>query len=649
MTPTDWLSWRLVGRLGVLTLIVAVLLIFDTLPSVLNLDASGTEMWRLAGWIASPFLAGSAAWRAASKCAGSARKAWHSFGLGCFSWMAATLTWASYGWMGSVLPFPSLADPIYLFSAAMFMIGMFHYSLAGSGGNRIKVTNFALAMTSVVAVGFIIYFPVLAESQSGWPGALVAFAYPTVWISTFAFGLICYCLYVPPRRSFPLLLILGAVGSQAVGDFYYGFDVLRESFSTGVSYHLFWIANFALMTWAAVEHRPATGRPLRPAGEMKLGKFPGEALIPAVSVASILLAGLVSNWPHLKPSAPFVAPLLFGFAALLAIREHALVTTERGLRTKAEDSTRRLAASERRLSGVLQNTTDGVMVLDREWRIIFANRNAVDMLFSDRPYLGVRIWDLRRTDQTREFYKNYSAAMKNQTAVEFEAYLPPLDLWLEVHAFPTPDNLTVFFRDVTERRRLREELVRLARQDPLTELANRTLFGERLALGLQSGRRHGGLILLLIDLDGFKGINDSLGHMAGDCLLQQFSKRLASLVRHGDTVARFGGDEFAIIQPGPIEPEGGIEVARRVCEALLMPFAIQGTEITLAVSIGVAIAPQHGQKPEDLIFNADLALYRAKETKGTGSNFCIYEPGMEDPVQSRQPLRPNPQWAGAKG
>jgi PAS domain-containing protein len=127
---------------------------------------------------------------------------------------------------------------------------------------------------------------------------------------------------------------------------------------------------------------------------------------------------------------------------------------------------RQLAESEKRLSGVLANTTDGVMVLDPQWRITFANQKAVAMLFPDRPYLGERLWDLRRTDRTRDFYKNCSRAMKHQSPVEFEAYLPPLDSWLKVHAFPTPDNLTVFFSDVTEQRRLNDELAHMAQHDP---------------------------------------------------------------------------------------------------------------------------------------------------------------------------------------
>jgi diguanylate cyclase (GGDEF)-like protein len=213
-------------------------------------------------------------------------------------------------------------------------------------------------------------------------------------------------------------------------------------------------------------------------------------------------------------------------------------------------------------------------------------------------------------------------------------------VWMENHAYPTSHDITIFFRDVTERRRLREELVRLAQQDPLTGLANRALFAERLAAGLQGGRRYRDLVLVLIDLDGFKAVNDSMGHMAGDSLLKQFAGRLTALARQGDTVARFGGDEFAIIQPGPISPEGGEEVAQRISAAMRQPFSVHDTEVMLGASIGIAIAPDHGTRPEELIFNADLALYRAKAKPGDEVKFCIFEPGLDDHLRSgRRPRR----------
>jgi diguanylate cyclase (GGDEF)-like protein len=338
-----------------------------------------------------------------------------------------------------------------------------------------------------------------------------------------------------------------------------------------------------------------------------------------------------------------VQKLLIGFLLALGLILFLLTSWQKRSLARANaaiaGSARQLAESEERLSSVLANTTDGVMVLDAQWHVTFANQKAVAMLFPDRPYLGERIWDLRRRDQTREFYKNYSRAMKQQRPVEFEAYLSSLDSWLEVHAFPTPDNLTIFFRDVTERRRLNDKLVHLTRHDPLTGLANRTLFAERVASVLDCGRRCCELTLVLIDLDDFKTVNDLRGHQAGDSLLQQIASRLAGLVRQGDTVARLGGDEFAIIQPGPAAPDGGAGIGRRISEALHTPFDIEGSSVTLGASIGIAMAPEHGTGSKELIRNADLALYRAKETKGTSLNHCVYEPGMQHHLQARQAHR----------
>jgi diguanylate cyclase (GGDEF)-like protein len=168
-------------------------------------------------------------------------------------------------------------------------------------------------------------------------------------------------------------------------------------------------------------------------------------------------------------------------------------------------------------------------------------------------------------------------------------------------------------RDVTERVRLEEELTRQAFYDGLTELANRALFRDRLDHALaQSVRSLRTLAVLLVDLDGFKQVNDSLGHDAGDHLLKQVAGRFATVTRPGDTLARLGGDEFALLLEGANETMA-TEVARRLLSSLSEPIEIAGRSLRLGASIGVVTNEGDGGASDSLIRDADLAMYAAKE------------------------------------
>lgn len=166
--------------------------------------------------------------------------------------------------------------------------------------------------------------------------------------------------------------------------------------------------------------------------------------------------------------------------------------------------------------------------------------------------------------------------------------------------------------DVTERREAEEQLRHLAEHDPLTGLANRSRFTRLLAATLaRPGRR---LALHLLDLDGFKEINDSLGHPAGDRLLVAVAGRLAGAAGSQATVARLGGDEFAVLQPDPEGPAEAQRLAGRLIDSLAQPVVTTDGRIRVGASIGIALAPEHGRSAEELLRHADIALYRAKAT-----------------------------------
>ena len=172
--------------------------------------------------------------------------------------------------------------------------------------------------------------------------------------------------------------------------------------------------------------------------------------------------------------------------------------------------------------------------------------------------------------------------------------------------------------DLTEHRRVREELEHLALHDPLTGLPNRALLLDRLGQAIRTARRdEGGAALLLMDLDRFKEVNDRFGHPAGDELLRQVAARLQANVRDVDTVARLGGDEFAIVLPGATLVAAG-RVARAIRRALETPFATNGELLDVQPSVGVALVPEHGVDPDTLLRRADIAMYVAKRS-GSGT------------------------------
>ncbi|HEX8417723.1 MAG TPA: sensor domain-containing diguanylate cyclase [Methylobacterium sp.] len=190
-----------------------------------------------------------------------------------------------------------------------------------------------------------------------------------------------------------------------------------------------------------------------------------------------------------------------------------------------------------------------------------------------------------------------------------------------------PDGYVAVVRDISERHEAERRIAHMARHDALTDLANRTLLEERLAQETALARRRGTEFALhCLDLDRFKAVNDTLGHHAGDNLLRTVADRLKALVRTEDTVARIGGDEFVILQVGPGQPAAGEVLARRLIEAVQAPIELDGAQVGIGVSVGIAVAPQDGTDPEGLYRKGDLALYRAKaEGRNT---FRFFEAGM---------------------
>ena len=199
---------------------------------------------------------------------------------------------------------------------------------------------------------------------------------------------------------------------------------------------------------------------------------------------------------------------------------------------------------------------------------------------------------------------------------------------------PHVRGIVLTMRDVHERKMLEQRLAHQAFHDPLTQMGNRALLTDRLQRALAQARRdQTPVALLFVDLDNFKNVNDSLGHGAGDQALLAVAERLRGCVRPGDTAARLGGDEFAILLEGHKDPAAVDQVAQRLLEALRRPLPLAGQEVFLTASVGVAIAPTGDARAEDLLRDADFAMYGAKQ--GGKDRWQVFEPGLHAVVRER--------------
>jgi len=201
---------------------------------------------------------------------------------------------------------------------------------------------------------------------------------------------------------------------------------------------------------------------------------------------------------------------------------------------------------------------------------------------------------------------------------------------------PHGRSVVAVVRDISERKAAEDKIAFMACHDPLTTLANRILLREGLENALRYAKRGGAAAVLSIDLDDFKTINDIFGHAAGDALLQEVARRLTQCVRETDTVARVGGDEFTIVQVQMESSDDAVVLAERILDVIAQPYKVDGCNVAVGASIGIATVPRGGLDYDQLLRNADLALYRAKaEGRRT---YRLFEPQMDAIEHARRKL-----------
>ena len=330
-----------------------------------------------------------------------------------------------------------------------------------------------------------------------------------------------------------------------------------------------------------------------------------------------------------------------GSAVLLICSIYFLVAATRQVRrlTTSEAS---LVQKSRQLDTALNNMSQGLCMFDGRLRLVVCNTQYAEMygLTPEQTKPGTPLCAILEAraaaDNVPEDVQGFVARSLQRVAQADSRIIDTLRdgrIVSVTHQSMNDGGWVEIHQDITSQKRAEAKLAHMAQYDLLTGLANRALFMARTNEALARMRDHGEeFSVLMLDLDRFKTVNDSLGHSVGDSLLKLVARRLQDMTPDNDSVARFGGDEFAILY----QKDGAIDLANRILATIAEPYDLDSRTVTIGTSIGITSAPQDGTDADTLIKNADLALYKAKS--GGGDRYRLFEASMEVEARERQEL-----------
>ncbi|MGB5472061.1 MAG: EAL domain-containing protein [Gammaproteobacteria bacterium] len=394
---------------------------------------------------------------------------------------------------------------------------------------------------------------------------------------------------------------------------------------------------FGRQSSLAVNNYPLAFLPLIPLtwAALRFGKHGATACIALVATSAL--------WGTIGGAGPFVRAdmnesllLLQSFVGTISITTLLLTAIFNEHRQARQLLGRHLQEKANSLGEILEQSLNEIYIFSKDsLRFMNVNQGA-------RNNLGYTMEELHhltpvdiKPEVTREAFLETLEPLLDGSSqrVQFETVHSrrdgtcyPVEVNLQLSAPGAEQAFVAIVLDISERHATRKKLDHMAHHDSLTDLPNRLLFSDRLTHALQHHRRNQRqLALLFLDLDGFKKINDSLGHPAGDDLLKQVAQRLLHTAREGDTVARLGGDEFTIILEDLGDPDSVPEVAQRLLATLARPFHVSGREVFLGASIGISMYPQDGHDVTSLMKHADVAMFDAKTDGGNKYRFYLVD------------------------
>ena len=359
---------------------------------------------------------------------------------------------------------------------------------------------------------------------------------------------------------------------------------------------------------------------------------------PIVIIASTTTSAALADWREQIGLLITITGLsVLAIAALLLL-------VVRKLSHQHRASRQRLSLEKQRLDTAVNNMTQGLLLFDAKQHLIICNKRYLEMygLSAEivKPGCSFREVIAHRKD-TGSFVGDVDhyveVVMRDIAHRNAMVISTPDGRSIQIVNEPVPDGgWLATHEDITERRRAEERITHLAHYDALTDLPNRTLFHERLKRELSHAAPDRQLAVLYIDIDEFKSVNDSLGHMIGDELLKSVASSLVACARKTDFVARLGGDEFAIVQTGIEDIDDVMKLVSRIFGSIRSPYQCLGHQVTTDASIGIALAPRDGTDIDQILKNADLAMYAAKAAGRRTYRF--FETDMEAEVRARRSL-----------
>ncbi|WP_439409446.1 EAL domain-containing protein [Bradyrhizobium sp. DASA03076] len=521
--------------------------------------------------------------------------------------------------------------------ASAAAISLFHRARAANGGARLVWITL-----DAVVTGCGIWATHFIAMQAYGPGAGGAYNIPVTILSlifAIAVTFIGLSISVSTRRG-ALVALGGAVVGGGVAAMHYTGMMAFE-----IPAHVGWTAGTVAVSILL-------GIVLGSSALFVAGR--SDSLSNALGATILLTAAIVSHHftamgalqltpdPTLTISGLAIPPASLSImtaSAAVAIIAIALTAAVLDRRAKGEIGRQQIV-----LDTALENMSQGLCMFDADGKIILFNERYAAMLRrSDMQLTGRLLLDILREeaakgqwngDAEQFFARLVEDAREGWTTTDvvrrFERSIRVVNQPMRGGGW------VATFEDITEWLDAQAKISHMARHDALTNLANRVLFHEQLEQGLRRAAANDQLAVFCLDLDHFKDINDALGHPIGDALLKQVGQRLKATVGEHDTVARLGGDEFAVVQIGRLEEAAARALARRIVEVISAPYEIADHQIVIGVSIGISLSPQDGSNPDELLKNADLALYRAK-ADGRGT-YRFFETGMDARAQARRLL-----------